>query len=113
MELSQLSDRAMQIHAAFAARATYDSRRPWTREDVMAGFVGDVGDLMKLTMAKAGVRPGDDLDRRLAHELSDCLWSVLVLARLHGVDLEKEFPQTMDGLEKKLQTPAGQTPNNA
>lgn len=102
MELSQLSGRAMQIHAAFAARAQRAGTRPWTREEIMQGFVGDVGDLMKLTMVKAGVRSIADADRRLAHELSDCLWSVLVLAQLYGVDLEREFPRTMDEIEMKL-----------
>lgn len=102
MELSQLSTRAMQIHAAFADRARREGTRPWTREEVMQGFVGDVGDLMKLVMAKAGARPAADADRRLAHELSDCLWSVLVLAELYGVDLEQAFPATMDGIGAKL-----------
>jgi NTP pyrophosphatase (non-canonical NTP hydrolase) len=102
MQLAQLSDRALQIHEAFAARARRDGARPWTREEIMQGFVGDVGDLMKLVMAKAGARPIADVDAKLAHELSDCLWSVLVLARLYGVDLEKEFPRTMDGIERKL-----------
>ena len=102
MELTQLSDRALQIHDAYAARARRDGTRPWTREEIMQGFVGDVGDLMKLVMAKAGARPAADVDTRLAHELSDCLWSVLVLARLYGVDLEEEFPRTMDEIERKL-----------
>jgi NTP pyrophosphatase (non-canonical NTP hydrolase) len=102
MELSQLSARAQQINQAFAARARRQGGRPWTREEVMQGFVGDVGDLMKLVMAKAGARPIADADRRLAHELSDCLWSVLVLARLYDVDLEREFLATMSELEAKL-----------
>ncbi len=101
MELSLLSDRAMQIHAAFAERARRTGHRPWTREEVMQGFVGDVGDLMKLVMAKTGARPIPDADRNLAHELSDCLWSVLVLAELHGVDLEKAFLATMTEIEGK------------
>jgi NTP pyrophosphatase (non-canonical NTP hydrolase) len=42
------------------------------------------------------------VDRKLAHELSDCLWSVLVLARAYGVDLEKEFLGTMNELEEKM-----------
>lgn len=105
MELAQLSDRALQIHAAFAERARRAGHRPWTREEVMQGFVGDVGDLMKLVMAKAGTRRIPDADRRLAHELSDCLWSVLVLAQLYQVDLGKEFCRTMDELEGKLQAP--------
>lgn len=102
MELSQLSARALQINEAFAAHARGQGLRPWTREEVMQGFVGDVGDLMKIVMAKAGLRPGADVDRRLPHELSDCLWSVLVLATLYQVDLEKEFLATMAAIETRL-----------
>ncbi len=105
MELAQLSARALQIRAAFAQQEQMQSGRPWTREEIMQGFVGDVGDLMKLVMAKAGVRTIAETDAKLAHELSDCLWSVLVLAQLYDVDLEKAFLQTMDGLEKKLAPP--------
>ena len=100
MELSQLTDRAMQIRQCFAAYEQRRTGRTWTREEIMQGFVGDVGDLMKLVMAKAGARRVDDVDAKLAHELSDCLWSVLVLAKLYGCDLEKEFLKTMDELEQ-------------
>ncbi len=92
----------MQIRARFDEAALAEKRRPWTREEIMQGFVVDVGDLMKLTMAKRGSRSVEDVDRKLAHELSDCLWSVLVLAQLHDVDLEREFLVTMAGLEAKL-----------
>jgi len=100
MELSQLSDRAMQIRQCFAAYEQRRTGRTWTREEIMQGFVGDVGDLMKLVMAKAGARHIDDADRKLAHEMSDCLWSILVLAKLYDLDLEKEFLKTMDELEQ-------------
>jgi len=102
MDLAQLTERAMQLHRRFAATAAGRHGRPWTREEIMQGFVGDVGDLMKLVMAKSGARPVDDLDRKLAHELSDCLWSILVLAKLYDVELEKEFLVTMAGIEAKL-----------
>jgi len=102
MEIVHLSARALEIHQRFAAVGRERGGRPWTREEVMQGFVGDVGDLMKLVMAKSGVRAIPDADRKLAHELSDCLWSVLVLARLYDVDLEKEFLHTMDEIEHKL-----------
>jgi len=105
MELAQLSDRARQIQSAFAARGALNGSRAWTREEIMQGFVGDVGDLMKLVMAKTGVRPMPDVDRKLAHELSDCLWSVLVLARAYDVDLEQEFLRTMDEVEAGLRAP--------
>lgn len=68
----------------------------------MQGFVGDVGDLMKLVMAKSGIRTIADTEHKLPHELADCLWSVLVLARLYDVDLEKAFLTTMDDLERRL-----------
>ena len=44
---------------------------------------------------KAGVRPRADLDEALAHELADCLWSVMSLADAYGVDLEAAFGRTM------------------
>jgi NTP pyrophosphatase (non-canonical NTP hydrolase) len=110
MEFSQLSDRAMQIRQRFAAYEQHRTGRTWTREEIMQGFVGDVGDLMKLVMAKAGARPVDDVDPKLAHELSDCLWSILVLAKLYEVDLEREFLKTMGALEKRLQTPNRRKP---
>ena len=100
MELAQLSDRAMQIRQCFAAYEQRRTGRTWTREEIMQGFVVDVGDLMKLVMAKSGARHVDEVEAKLAHELSDCLWSVLVLAKLYGFDLEKEFLQTMDQLEQ-------------
>jgi NTP pyrophosphatase (non-canonical NTP hydrolase) len=102
MHLEQLSDRALEIRQRFAALERARSHREWTREEIMQGFVVDVGDLMKLVMAKSGARHVAEADRKLAHELADCLWSVLVLARLYDVDLEKEFLRTMDELDARL-----------
>jgi NTP pyrophosphatase (non-canonical NTP hydrolase) len=102
MELFQLTERAMEIRRQFAASERAASGREWTREEIMQGFVGDVGDLMKLVMMKSGVRPGTDVDAKLAHELSDCLWSGLVLARLYGIDLEREFLKTMAEIDAKM-----------
>ena len=81
-------------------RAQYG--RTWTTEEIMLGFLGDVGDLAKLVQGKAGVRPREDLDEALAHELADCLWSVLTLADAYDVDLAGAFTGTMDELEASL-----------
>jgi NTP pyrophosphatase (non-canonical NTP hydrolase) len=102
MEFSELSERAQRLRERFAAREQAANGRAWTREELMQGFVGDVGDLMKLVMAKQGSRTVADVDRKLAHELSDCLWSVLVLAKAYDIDLEKEFLATMNELEARL-----------
>ena len=68
----------------------------------MLGFLGDVGDLAKLVQGKAGVRPREDLDEALAHELADCLWCVITLADAYQVDLESAFGEAMDELTEAL-----------
>ncbi len=104
MELAALTERALAVRKRYDTLETARSGRAWTREELAQGFVVDVGDLTKLVMAKAGVRRVDDVDAKLAHELADCLWSVLVLAKLYDVDLEKAFLTTMDELEARLKT---------
>lgn len=99
MDLRALSDRAMEIRRRFARLERSKFRREWTKEEVMQGFVVDVGDLMKLVMAKSGIRDVEEVDGKLAHELSDCLWCVLVLSRMYGVSIETEFMKTMDDLD--------------
>jgi NTP pyrophosphatase (non-canonical NTP hydrolase) len=98
----ELQERAREVRRRYAEveRRTYG--RAWRGEDLALGFVGDVGDLVKLVQAKEGVRAADDVDERLAHELADCLWSVLVLADRYGVDLERAFGRTMDELEARM-----------
>lgn len=99
MQFADVAARARQLRALYAEWETRRDGRPWDASDLMAGFVGDVGDLAKLVAAHAGRRPGpDDLQAALAHELADCLWSVLVLADALDVDLEAEFPRAMDDL---------------
>jgi NTP pyrophosphatase (non-canonical NTP hydrolase) len=39
---------------------------------------------------------------KLGSQLSHCLWSVIVLARMHNVDLEQSFMEAMDRLENHL-----------
>lgn len=102
MSLDELQERAMQIRALFAEYEKQNGGTEWTTRDIMDGFVGDVGDLMKLVMAKEGRRDIDDVDAKLAHELADCLWSILVLAEKLDVDLETSFTTTMNELEAKL-----------
>ena len=102
METAQLTERAMQIRQRFADFEKAKFKKEWTKEEMMQGFVVDVGDLMKLVMAKGGRRHIEDVDRKLAHELSDCLWCVLVLSKMYDLDIEKEFMKTMDELDAGL-----------
>ena len=77
--------------------------REWTREEIAQGLVGDIGDLMKLVLAKSGIRNTEDVDIKIGHELSDCLWCLLVLAKRYDIDLESTFISTMATLDKRIE----------
>lgn len=102
MDLNQLTVRAVHLRDRFNALEQARSGRAWSREEVMQGFVGDVGDLTKLVMAKQGLRSIDNVDAKLAHELADCLWSILVLSHSYQVDLEAAFLRTLQELEIRI-----------
>jgi NTP pyrophosphatase (non-canonical NTP hydrolase) len=102
VDFSEMQACARSVRSQYAE---YESRRygrSWTDEELMLGFLGDVGDLAKLVQGNAGVRPRQDLDAALAHELADCLWSVIVLADCYDVDLQQAFTATMDELAAQL-----------
>ena len=102
MEYQDLYQRAVTIRQQYAELEQKRYGRSWTVEEIALGFVGDVGDLMKLVLAANGVRDIPDARLKLEHELVDCLWSVLVLADAHGVDLERAFLRTMDEIEEQI-----------
>ena len=102
MDFQKISKRALAIRKHYADFETKQYGQPWTSEEIALGFVGDVGDLAKLVVAENGHRAIKDSKKKLEHELADCLWSVLVLADLHDIDLEKAFLETMDELESNL-----------
>ena len=103
MEFDELSQRALSIRKLIQQYEEQSYGTSWTNEELALGFVGDVGDLVKLVMAQNGRRNIPEAESKLAHELGDCLWSIIVLADGHGVDLEKAFLKTMDDLENHFQ----------
>ncbi|MEK7624022.1 MAG: nucleotide pyrophosphohydrolase [Patescibacteria group bacterium] len=102
MDFKEIIKRAKEIQKAYRLFNQKNGQAEWDVSAYTQGFVGDVGDLMKLIMAKNNLRQGDDLDKKLSHELSDCLWSIIVIAIELDIDLEKEFLKSMDDLETKV-----------
>ena len=102
MEFKHLQDRALDIRQQFEMFEKSKYGRSWTKEEVALGFIGDIGDLAKLLLAEAKVRSIPDHREKLEHELADCLWSVIVLAKLYDIDLEKSFLKTMNDLQTYL-----------
>ncbi len=102
MNLKELTQRAVKVRELYDKLNLKNHGVKWNEEHLMAGFVGDVGDLSKIVMGKAGVRVIEDVDAKLVHELSDCLWSLLVLADKYGINMEKSFIKSMDELEIRV-----------
>jgi NTP pyrophosphatase (non-canonical NTP hydrolase) len=102
MNFQELIEQSRAIRIKYAELERNKYGREWTGEELTLGFVGDVGDLVKLVQAKEGIRDTEDIDEALAHELSDCLWSIIVLADKYNVDLEKAFAKTMVELDSRL-----------
>jgi len=102
MEFQKLIKRAIEIRKQYETKEKKLYGSSWTSEEIALGFVGDVGDLAKLVIAENGKRDITNSKEKLAHELSDCLWSVIVLAQVHDIDLESSFINTMNELEMHL-----------
>ncbi len=80
----------------------------WTPQELMIGYLYDVGELGRLIMAKEDrwVHQGD-LPKELEDKLSECLWWVLVLATRTGVDISKAFTAKMNELDADLTKSVG------
>lgn len=91
MHFSDLEQTALQLNELYELLEIKRWGRVWSTQELALGFMGDVGDLAKLIQAHAGVRTIEGHEAKLGHELSDCLWSILVLAHKCGVDLQAEF----------------------
>jgi len=102
MEFNQIQTRAKEIREAYRQYNLNKGNAAWDAAAYTQGLVGDVGDLMKLVMAKKNLRSIDNVDQKIAHELSDCLWSIIVIAIELDIDLEKEFLSAMNDIERKV-----------
>lgn len=102
MKLSDLEKSALQLNDLYEQLEIKRYGRIWTTEELALGFVGDVGDLAKLIQANAGIRDIDNYKEKLGHELSDCLWSIIVLANKCGIDLKAEFVKNTGELAEYL-----------
>lgn len=107
MKLSDLEKSALQLNELYEQLEIKRYGRIWTTEELALGFVGDVGDLAKLIQANAGIRNIDDCKAKLGHELSDCLWSIIVLANKCGIDLEVAFVRNTKELVEYVSSELG------
>jgi NTP pyrophosphatase (non-canonical NTP hydrolase) len=95
-DIKVLEQRAMEIRRRYDAQARAKNQQPWNAVKLARGFKKDVIDLLTIIEQ-------DMVDRRkLSHELADCLWSVLVIARKLDVDVERAFWTTMGEIDNRI-----------
>ena len=102
MELQKLINRAMDLRTQYEKKEKQLYGSPASDEEIAQGFLSDVNNLVKLVMAEHGKRTIAHSSDKLSSNLSHCLWSVIVLAKMHNIDLEQSFMETMDKLENHL-----------
>ena len=103
-KFSDLTAQATAVRDHYNELQRVDGNKIWNAQDRVTGFVGDVGDLSKLVMAKHGLRRGpDNIDDALAHELSDCLWSIMVIADELNINLEQAFTKAMTEVHTRIE----------
>jgi len=76
--------------------------KTWGLREYTEGMVGDVGDLMKLAMAKSGLREKDNIDEGIEHEVNDIMWSLLMIYREIGKNPVESFMDAMNQLESGI-----------
>lgn len=101
-DFESLQKKALFIKNLYIQKQKEKGKEVWTASDYMAGFVTDIGELSELVLAKKGVRTIEDIDRKLEHELNDCLYSVIILADEFNVDLASTFGNNMDSLAERI-----------
>lgn len=95
-DIKILEQRALEIRRKYDELNRSKNGEAWDALKLAKGFKKDVTDLISIIEAK------NVNQKKLAHELGDCLWSVLVIARKLDVDLERSFWTTMGELEQRF-----------
>jgi len=92
----------MDLRRQYEKKETELYGSPSTSVEIAQGFAGDVTNLVKLVMAEQGQRKIANSKEKLEAQLAHCLWSVVVIAEMHKVDLATAFMEAMDRLENHL-----------
>ena len=102
MEFQKIIHRALDLRRQYEIKETNLYGSPSSSVNIAEGFAGDVNNLVKLVMAEHGQREIANSKEKLDAQLAHCLWSVVVLANMHNVNLENSFMEAMDRLENHL-----------
>ena len=104
MKISDMQASALAVREKFSRfeQATYG--RQWSTTDLVNGFITDVGDLSAAIQRMEGIRPPSNEEpiEELKHEISDCIWVLLVIADRYKINVGESFEETMHELDAWL-----------
>lgn len=102
MDFNQLTADALRIKNKYRQLEIARIGREWNLSELTEGLIGDIGDLMKLVMAKEGKRVIENVDEKLEEELVDCLWAIICIADKLNINLGAQFEKKMKKLELRI-----------
>ncbi len=102
--MDEVIKKALRVKDLYTKLNIKENRNVWGYREHTEALVSDSADLMKLIMIKDNLRSAktDDNDSAIAHELADCLWSIIAISKELNIDLETIFNESMDKLEKRV-----------
>lgn len=98
-DIKVLEQRAMEVRRKYDQLERDKNREPWSAGRVAKDFRKDVAELVAL------LEDPDRDERKISHELGECLWRILLLARKLDIDLERSFWTQMGNLEQAAEEP--------
>ena len=102
MELQKLINRAMDLRRQYEVKEKELYGSPSTDQEIAQGLAGDVNNLIRFMTPEGSQRSIANPKEKFESQLAHCLWSIIVLSKMHNVDLEQSFMETMDRLENHL-----------
>lgn len=103
MDIKEIQRLAVEVCERHKELDNRQGRKVWSREDYIKGLVGDVADLLQASMVKDGTRQAPPDGEHFEHEVGDVLMGICVVAHEYGIDIEKAFLNTVDGLNKRME----------
>jgi NTP pyrophosphatase (non-canonical NTP hydrolase) len=96
------------VHRAMALRKQYENKErelygsPSTEEQIAEGFASDAKNLVKFMQAEQGKRDIAYSTEKIESQLAHCLWSIITLSQMRGINLERAFMEALDRLETHM-----------
>ncbi len=103
MDFKTFKKKALKIKDLYSHLNQVKGENKWGLTEYTRAFIGDVGDLNKMIMAKQGYREWADRGHNLEAELIDCFWALFIIGNELNVDLERQSELWFSNMEKAIE----------